>query len=281
MSNQDLQLLDLFQEALGAVLHDFQIFRAQRSFTNEIIGFEIIFQTDTDSLQNDLALLSDYRLIYTLKKVLGANHQGQWTSLEDRMLLPLTHDDVLVLPFDAHRHQPLPEQISMVLGFDGVSHVIKESIAKRLINRALENLIAHHKPFAFGVLNIDSYSDVLSKLATNNHHQISHHFRSAFQVKLHRDDVIAALDENEFAIVLDCQRDITEVFPKLLELATLSNTPLAIDGHEITVQFSAGYVLVTDPFTTVEEILEEAFLMMYKSKNDGKNGYSLSNSHHD
>ena len=281
MSNQDLQLLDLFQGALGAVLHDFQIFRAQRSYTNEIIGFDLVFRNPPVSSQSDLAHLSDYRLFYTLKKVLGANHQGQWTSLEDRMLLPLTHDDVLVLPFDAHRHQPLPEQISMVLGFDGVSHVIKESIAKRLITRALENLIANHNPFAFGVLNIDSYNEVFSKLATNNHNQLAHHLRSAFEAKLHPDDVITVLDDNEFAIVLDCQRDITEVFPKLLELATLSNTPLAIDGHEITLQFSAGYVLVTDPFTTVEEILEEAILMMYKSKNNGKNGYSLSNSHQD
>lgn len=276
MTKPDVELFDLFQEALGAVLHQFQILHAQRSYTNEIMGFDVLFDNTSTTTQNGLTHLADYRLIYTLKKVLGNNHQGQWTNLQDRMLLPLTRDDVLVLPFDAHRHEPLPEQISMVLGFDGVGHVITESIAQRVINHALENLTAHHHPFAFGFINIDSYAAMISDLDETSQERISQFLLAAFQAKLDINDVISPLNENEFALILTCNQDINEVFPKLWELSNLSNTPLPIAEREITLQFSAGYVLVTDPFTTAKEILDEAISMMYKSKNNGKNGYSLS-----
>ena len=104
--------------------------------------------------------------------------------------------------------------------------------------------------------------------------------RSAISSRLEDEDVVEILNDNECAIILECKQNIEEVLPRLWELSNLSNTPILIGGIEINLQFSAGYVLVTDFFTTAKEILDEAISMMYKSKNNGKNGYFLSDSYH-
>lgn len=276
----DSYLLSLFHRALSGVFQDYQILRAVRSFSNGIVDFEIIFANNFENLNHANKDLADYRLFYSLKKVLTSNSLGKWTNLHDKMLLPLTLDEVLVVPFDAHRHEPSPEQISMVLGFDGVIDIVGELIAQRLISQAIEKLVESHQPFAFGIINIDNYAVLKSTTTMNGGTTPGDIFFRALQERLGQEDIAIRMDENEFATILECAGEINEVFPRLWELSNLSTTPLNIGANEMTVEFSAGYVLVTDPFITAKEILDEATSMMYKSKSNGKNGYYLSDSHH-
>lgn len=196
------------------------------------------------------------------------------------MLLPLTYNEVLVVPFDAHRHEPLAEQISMLLGFDGVSHLVTESISQRMINKALENLVETHHPFAFGIINIDNYATIISNFDESLRSGIAEMLLDSIDSELGAEDITTLIDDNEFATILFCRESINEVFPRLWALSNLSNTPFIIEGKEVMIHFSAGYVLVTDPYTTAKEVLDEAISMMYKSKGNGKNGYYLSDTHH-
>lgn len=280
VSKQDSGLNHLFIEALTSILHNYQIVRAIRSFTNEIVDYENLFDSNLTRKNDEPNELSDFRLLYTIKKVLGSNHHNEWVSLQDKMIFPLSRDEVLVVPFDGHRHQPLPEQISMILGFDGVGHLVSESVSLRLINRALENLANHHQPFAFGVINIDNYQALVANYDQLGQLDIFDRIFEEIQEKLGLHDVVAPLSDNEFATILFCEEDINDVFPRLWELSSLSNTPLSLGEVQIPIPFSAGYVLVTDACTTAKAILGDAISMMYKSKSNGKNGYHLSNAYH-
>lgn len=200
-----------------------------------------------------------------------------WTSLKDKMILPLSKDDVLVIPFDTHNHVPKEEQISMLLGFDGITHVVSELISQKMITGALERLLDNHQPFSFGIINIDNFNLLAQKLGKDNLPELLDAFEDSLSTKIGSHDLIEPLNENEFAILLECEQNIQEIFPNLLELSSLSQTPLNVAGKDVLVEFSAGYVLVTDPFITAKEVLAEATSMMYKSKNEGKNGYSYSN----
>lgn len=279
-SGQDSELVSVLAKGLNAVLHDYQILHARRSFTNEIVDFDIICDSQPKTQSNGTRNLSDYRLLYVLRKIFTSNHHGEWISLYDRMLVTLAPDVVLVVPFDAHRHAPFLEHISLVLGFNGFDHIVTESISQRMITNALEKLVNNHQPFAFGFLNIDNHSQILSEHANISKSDLAALLRSAISSRLDDEDTVEILNDNECAIILECKKNIEEVLPRLWELSNLSNTHVVIDGTEINLQFSAGYVLVTDFFTTAKEILDEAISMMYKSKNNGKNGYFLSDSYH-
>lgn len=264
-SRSDETLNHLFVEALTSVLHNYQILRAIRSFTNEIVDFEKLFDTNSADKNHHLTTIYDYRLLHTIKKVLSANHKNEWVGLQDKMILPLSRDEVLVVPFDEHRHQPPLEQISLVLGFDGVSHLVAESVSLRLINKGLDNLINHHQPFAFGVVNIDNFQALLARFDHDGHLNISGRIFKGIQDKLGPNDAVASLGDNFFAMLIECVTDINEVFPKLWEISGLSNTPLSLGEIQIPIHFSAGYVLVIDPYSTAKEILDEAISIMYKS----------------
>lgn len=279
LSGQSSELTSVLTSALSAVLHDYQILVARRSFTNEIVDFDVICDSQSRIQTNGAANLSDHRLLYILKKVLSSNSYGEWISLYDRMLVTLAPDIVLVVPFNAHRHAPLLEHISLVLGFDGFDHIVVESKSQRMITNALEKLVNNHQPFAFGFLNIDNHSQILFENLKQSKSDFAEALCGEILLRLEDEDVVEILNDNEFAIILECKQNIEEVLPRLWELSNLSNTSIAINGQEINLQFSAGYVLVTDFFTTAKEILDEAISMMYKSKNNGKNGYFLSNSH--
>lgn len=191
------------------------------------------------------------------------------------MLVSLAPDVVLLVPFDSHRHAPLFEHISLVIGFDGVNHVVTESISHRMISHALKNLLTNHQPFAFGFLNVDNHTQILAKNPRITNANLTSYLQSKIASKLEDQDMVEPLNDNEFAVILHCHQNIDEVLPRLWELSNLSNTPVKFDESEITVGFSAGYVLVTDSFMSAKEILDEAISMMYKSKSDGKNGFSM------
>lgn len=274
------RLIRLLVSALTAILNEFMILRVVRSFSNEIVDYVNVFDSNPADNANKTISLSDHRLLYIIKKILGAKHENEWVSLQGKMILPLSRDEVLVVPFDGHRHEPMPQQLSIVLGFDGVSHLGKESISLRLISRALENLTERHHPFAFGIINIDNFQRLLAEYDQSGKLKISERVFKKIQERLNQDDFVAAISDNEFATILTCESDVQEVFPRLWELSSLSNTPISLGEMQIPVHFSAGYVLIPDSFTTAKEILDEAISMMYKSKSNGKNGYYLSDSHH-
>lgn len=255
----------LIIEALNAFLHDYQILRAIRSFTNEIVAYEKVFNSNASEKDIEPTLLSDYRLLHTIKEVLGANRNREWIVLHDKMIFPLSRDEILVVPFEGNHHRPFPEQISLVLGFDGVGHLVAESVSLRLINKGLDNLINHHQPFAFGVIHIDNYQKLLTSFDHGGNLNISARFFREIQSKLNSNDSVVFLDDNFFAILIECATDINEAFPRLWEISGMSNTLISLGEIQIPIHFSAGYVLVIDPYTTAKEVLDEAISIMYKN----------------
>lgn len=273
-------LFSLFQKIVDAIFDSYQILRAERSYTNEIIDFSVLYEIPRVQGEKGSIRLSDYRMLYALKKSLNSHNQGRWISLSENMMLPLSNDEILVVPFDSHNHQPKSELLSMVMGFDGVTHVISQRLSQRLISEALEKLLEKERPFAFGILNIDNFEAKVADLQPEAVNEALDGFADSVRSRLGENGTLVSLQGNEFAIIMECKESINELFPTLVSLSELSLTRENLRENGMKMEFSAGYVLVTNPFVTVNEILDEATALMYKSKSDGKNGYGWSHLHH-
>ena len=273
-------LSPLFQRILEELFDSFQILHVKRSFTNEIVDFSILFESTPRHDQTKLRRLSDYRMLYTLKKSLNSTNISHWINLHDSMLLPLSQDEILVVTFDPHNHNPNDKLLAIAMGFDGVTHVVGERISQRLISSGLDSLSESGRPFAFGIINFDDFESDLPHLNQSQIHLVLDDFAHMLKTKLGNGGVVASLRENEFALLLKCERNIDEIFSNLTALSQLSITRSWHGEHEKVFAFSAGYVFVDEPVISTNEILEEAFALMYQCKSDGKNSYNWSYLHH-
>ena len=269
---------EIVNKVIENVFPNFLLLRAKRSFTNEIIDFEVILSRPSYlEWSNDL---DNYRLLYSVKKSLESRKIGSWIKLQEQMILVLENDVVFIANFDSPNREPSEEQISMILGFDGVSHLTNTIVFQRMIAQGLKQFFINHNPFAFGVINIDNYELLASTLDEPRLLNTISQFTQSLKQAINSNDQLISVDTNDFALILYSDGNIEDILPRLIGLSNLSVASINNSEQNPKVEFSAGYVLVTDPYTTVNEILEEAVKMMYKSKNNGENGYQLSQNHH-
>jgi diguanylate cyclase (GGDEF)-like protein len=82
---------------------------------------------------------------------------------------------------------------------------------------------------------------------------------------------------DEFLILLECDKDYSNLDPCISEICSIFEEKLKIDDINIEIHFSVGVSLFPDDSTDVNQLVMNADLAMYSVKNAGKNGYQLFN----
>ena len=82
---------------------------------------------------------------------------------------------------------------------------------------------------------------------------------------------------DEFLILLDCDKNYSELDHSIMEICSIFDERLKIDDIDIEIHFSVGISLFPADSTDVNQLVMNADLAMYSVKNAGKNGYQLFN----
>ena len=87
-------------------------------------------------------------------------------------------------------------------------------------------------------------------------------------------DTVARLGGDEFAVLLDQVRTDADVLTVVERILRMMRTPVALDRAEVTVGTSIGVARAT-PGDGADEMLRNADVAMYRTKQRGRGGYEL------
>ena len=99
------------------------------------------------------------------------------------------------------------------------------------------------------------------------------------QAQLRPSDVLSRLGGDEFAVLVEGFSSPDEVCLITERLQRSLGDAIRLHGHEIYASASIGVVFGSPPYATVDELLRDADIAMYRAKAAGRGGYQIFDPH--
>ena len=292
---QHPKIKDLLDLAIKSNCDGYSIWRAKRDRQNQIIDFELIYSSDASvdptkmataklvhKLMNEVIMDGDAeRVKSALRNALkafetsGSKHRAQnidgWMTNTESTIIPLTKDEVLITYVNKSQAKIIHNN-HWISDHDPLTGLINQVLLDELISQALMQLQLHSEPFAFGIIDLDDFKNLNKNFGVALGDQVLRNFSELLKDKLRKSDRIIRLSEDDFAVVLRDTHDISEITALSKNLMHGAARGWRINGEHISLNFSAGFVLVGDYHVEPREIFHLAQEQMFKVKNQGKNG---------
>lgn len=214
---------------------------------------------------SNMVQFPDGRVIYISY---GRRESGGWVA---------THEDIT-------ERKASEDRIERLAHYDSLTGLANRNLFRASLDDALEKYSQAHTPFAVLLLDLDKFKFVNDALG---HHcgdellkQVAHRIKAqATDV-----DMAARIGGDEFALVIAPRPSTLEGPSSTLQdgaaelaerLVRAIAEPYEIDGHPVVIGCSIGVATVPQHGTRVDEILRNADLALYKSKNAGRNCFHL------
>ena len=214
------------------------------------------------------------------------NHGGEWLHVETFVTnltdTPAVSGIVMNLRDITERKQ-FEEQLTHQAFHDPVTGLANRALFRNRVEHALRRRREGNLSIAILFLDLDDFKTINDTFGHLVGDEVLRSIGSRIDDSLRAGDTAARLGGDEFAILLeDTEDDIATagVASRLLEVV---GEPFMLDGHEVFVQGSIGIALATDTGTaddvdaaiTVEDMLGNADIAMYKAKGNGKGGFAF------
>jgi len=184
-----------------------------------------------------------------------------------------THEDVTASKRDEAR-------ISYLAHHDALTGLASRSYFTETIEAAKTRLDQDH-PFGVLMLDLDRFKAINDSMGHAAGDTLLKEVARRLQQVIGEGDVVARLGGDEFAIItfgasIDSDEPHHDGAIALARRAlNVINEPFLIDGKTVFVGTSVGISLAPDDGIQTEDLLKKADLALYKSKEKGRNVYSL------
>lgn len=180
-----------------------------------------------------------------------------------------THTDI------TERHR-IEKQVAYAASHDTLTNLANRTLFTEEMKQALTRLRQRGKGFAVYMLDLDKFKDINDSLGhpagDNLLKQVAQRLRSCTR----RSDTVARLGGDEFAIIQRTEQDQQKCVARLASrIIDAISAPYDIDGNKVTIRASIGIALAPTDGSTVEELVKNADLALYKVKADGRNAFRL------
>lgn len=293
-------IIALLNLSMSKIWDGFSIWRAKRSQDGHIKDFEMLYSNEKSNNPKKMITAKllhkpisevimngdSERIRSVLIKALegyvpnasfsdGRTING-WIEGTQSTVLPLTKDEILVTYVNRIKENSKATRGQWIYEHDPLTGLINQVLLEELLNEALLQLQKSDNQFAFGILDLDDFERINVKFGRDFGDSILRKFTDSFQGQLKKSDRLIRLGDDDFAVILRDVNDLSEITEISKELMGNTSKGWILDGELIKLNFSAGFVLVKDPFATTQEIFHLAESQMYKVKNHGKNGFDSS-----
>ncbi|NOJ48893.1 bifunctional diguanylate cyclase/phosphodiesterase [Bradyrhizobium archetypum] len=192
----------------------------------------------------------------------GRRESGGWVA---------THEDITA-------RKASEDRIERLAHYDSLTGLANRNLFRACLDEALDKYFALNTPFAVLLLDLDKFKSVNDALG----HQCGDALlkQVARRIKAKVRDVgttPARIGGDEFALVVapgqaSLQDSATTLAARLVEAIA---EPYEIDGHPVVIGCSIGVAMVPEHGTRIDELLRNADLALYKSKNAGRNCFNV------
>jgi diguanylate cyclase (GGDEF)-like protein len=203
-------------------------------------------------------LLADGRTIAVINHAMAS---GGWVS---------THEDIT----DRKNTEIRIEQLAHFDTLTGLAN-------RNLFKEQLDETLARHRrlgtEFAVLLLDLDRFKTVNDTLGHQAGDSLLKEVAGRIKATCRESDIAARLGGDEFAVIAmpedrNLLHDVELLATRLIEAIS---TPDEIDGHPVVVGCSIGIALVPGHGERIDEILRNADLALYRSKNEGRSCFQI------
>jgi diguanylate cyclase (GGDEF)-like protein len=181
-----------------------------------------------------------------------------------------THEDIT-------QRKASEDRIERLAHYDSLTGLANRNLFKELIEEALARYRRFDARFAVLLLDLDKFKAVNDVLGHQSGDTLLKEVADRIRATVREVDIAARIGGDEFAlIVMPGDRPLQDGAATLASgLVKALAAPFEIDGHPVVIGCSIGIAIVPEHGTRIDQILRNADLALYKSKNSGRNGFSI------
>ena len=200
----------------------------------------------------------DGRVIYISY---GRRESGGWVA---------THEDIT-------ERKASEDRIERLAHYDSLTGLANRNLFKGSLDEALDKYLLHKAPFAVLLMDLDKFKSVNDALGHQCGDALLKQVAARIKAQVRTVDTAARIGGDEFALIVvpglsALQDDAATLAARLVQAIA---EPYEIDGHPVVIGCSIGVAVVPEHGTRSDEILRNADLALYKSKNAGRNCFNL------
>lgn len=191
----------------------------------------------------------------------GRREGGGWVA---------THEDIT-------ERKASEVRIERLAHYDSLTGLANRNLFKERIDEALARSPGPEAAFAVLLLDLDRFKSVNDALGHQCGDALLKQVASRIKAQIRDVDTAARIGGDEFAVILaPVQASMQDVAATLAaRLVRAIAESYHIDGHPVVIGCSIGVAMAPEHGMRVDEILRNADLALYKSKNAGRNCFHI------
>jgi diguanylate cyclase (GGDEF)-like protein/PAS domain S-box-containing protein len=244
---------------------------------------ELIDESDRPLVMNAIAgLAAGVAVTSKLLEFRIRSHDGTWLQAETFVtnLIETPAVGGLVMNLrDITERKQFEEQLTHQAFHDPVTGLANRALFRNRVEHALGRRREGHDSIAILFLDLDDFKTVNDTFGHLVGDELLRSIGARLAEALRAGDTAARLGGDEFAILLEDVDDddlsAAGVAARLLEVV---RAPFVIDGKDVFVQGSIGIAVASDDVDaaiTVEDLLSNADIAMYRAKGNGKGDFAF------
>ena len=168
-------------------------------------------------------------------------------------------------------------KIERLAHYDGLTNLANRNLFREQIEECLARQRRMRTAFAVFLLDLDKFKAVNDTFGHQAGDALLCEVASRLKTSIREVDIAARIGGDEFAlIVMPGQGDLKDGMVKLAaRLVEAISEPYDVEGQKIVVGCSIGVALAPDHGERSDELLRNADLALYKSKNSGRNCFHV------
>jgi diguanylate cyclase (GGDEF)-like protein len=191
----------------------------------------------------------------------GRRQGGGWVA---------THEDIT-------QRRASEERIEKLAHYDSLTGLANRNLFKERIDQALARYRRANTRFAVLLLDLDKFKPVNDALGHQSGDSLLREVAKRIKAESREVDTAARIGGDEFALIVMPDQDALEDGAAALanRLINTIAAPFQIEDHPVVIGCSIGIALMPEHGTSTDEILRNADLALYRSKNSGRNRFSV------
>jgi diguanylate cyclase (GGDEF)-like protein len=158
------------------------------------------------------------------------------------------------------------EQMQQLALIDPLTGVANRMNFAQEVGRAIERARREERKMAVLFVDLDRFKAINDRFGHRFGDDVLRIIASRLTSRLRGSDMVARLGGDEFAAILENVSSFDRVNRVANEVARLLDDPIYIDGHAMPIGISVGHAIYPDDGGSMDELLHNADLRMYKMK---------------
>ncbi|MCG8484191.1 MAG: EAL domain-containing protein [Clostridia bacterium] len=167
------------------------------------------------------------------------------------------------------------QKIKHLAYFDTLTNLSNRERIIRCLKDAIEQSERHNHLGCVVFIDLDNFKKINDTMGHSIGDKVLIEIAKKLNVQGEHEKVVARLGGDEFFITYNNINSVNTIHEICSNIIDTINQPLVIDSKTFNVSSSIGVAVFPDHGISVDELMKKADMAMYKSKENGKNGYRI------